>query len=108
MASGGIRTVIGSGVRDAGGARIGAIADLLVDKASHSLFAVVAVENAFQRSYRPVLWSALRYDDVNDGYVVMNAEGSVPEFTDQIERRLGLGAPARAMEAADFLDDDVP
>lgn len=65
--------VIGTSVKDAGGARIGKVEDIVLDKLSNNImFAVVGFGGFLGagEKYHPLPWSTLEYDEEEGGYVV--------------------------------------
>ena len=67
-----VAIVIGTTVKDASGARIGEIADVLLDRGyNRILFAIVACCGlpGVAGKRHSVPWSALRYDEVQQAYV---------------------------------------
>jgi sporulation protein YlmC with PRC-barrel domain len=67
------KKVIGTNVKDGAGQKIGEIEDVMLDKASNSImFAVVGFGGflGMAEKYHPIPWSALKYDEDENAYVV--------------------------------------
>ncbi len=67
------KRVIGTNVKDKAGNKIGEIEDIVLDKKSNNImFAVVGFGGflGMGEKYHPLPWSALDYQDAQDGYVV--------------------------------------
>lgn len=65
--------VIGTTVKDASGATIGKVEDIVLDKLSNNImFAVVSFGGflGIGEKYHPLPWSTLDYDEDEGGYVV--------------------------------------
>jgi len=86
------KKVIGTGVKDTAGRKIGKIEDVVLDKASNNImFAVVGFGGflGVAEKYHPIPWAALDYDEGEDAYVVSYTKeqlqaapaGSIDELT---------------------------
>jgi len=74
--------VEGTNVDDAGGNRLGAIATVMIDKASGRIAYAVLSFGGFLglgRSHYPLPWNQMRYDTDRDGYVVSLTEAQLKE-----------------------------
>ncbi len=66
-------SVIGTGVHDATGRKIGEIEDVMLDKlANHIMFAVVSFGGflGIAEKFHPVPWASLKYDKSRNAYTV--------------------------------------
>ena len=86
------KKVIGTNVKDRQGRKIGEIEDVVLDKRSNNImFAIVSFGGflGMGEKYHPLPWSALDYDENDNGYVVSVTEeqlraapaGSIDELT---------------------------
>jgi sporulation protein YlmC with PRC-barrel domain len=67
------KKVIGTSVKDASGATIGKVEDIVLDKlSSNIMFAIVGFGGflGIGEKFHPLPWSTLDYDDTVNGYVV--------------------------------------
>jgi sporulation protein YlmC with PRC-barrel domain len=67
------KKVIGTNVKDTSGKKIGEVEDVMLDKTSNAImFAVVGFGGflGMAEKYHPIPWSALKYDDAEDSYIV--------------------------------------
>jgi sporulation protein YlmC with PRC-barrel domain len=67
------KKVLGTGVKDRSGQKIGQVEDIVLDKqSSNIMFAVVSFGGflGIAEKYHPVPWSALDYDEAEQSYVV--------------------------------------
>lgn len=67
------KKVIGTSIKDASGATIGKVEDIVLDKLSnHIMFAIVGFGGflGMGEKFHPLPWSALDYDEDANGYVV--------------------------------------
>ena len=67
------KSVIGTGVKDTSGEKIGKIEDIVLDKLSNNIvFAIVGFGGflGMGEKYHPIPWSALKYDEREGSYVV--------------------------------------
>jgi sporulation protein YlmC with PRC-barrel domain len=67
------KKVIGTSVKDASGATIGRVEDIVLDKLSNNImFAIVGFGGflGIGEKFHPLPWSTLDYDEVEGGYVV--------------------------------------
>jgi sporulation protein YlmC with PRC-barrel domain len=67
------KKVIGTSVKDASGATIGRVEDLVLDKLSNNImFAIVGFGGflGMGEKFHPLPWSTLDYDETEGGYVV--------------------------------------
>lgn len=65
--------VIGTSILNQDGKEIGTVQDIILDKTKSRIkFAVVSISGALVAvdNFYPIPWSALRYDEAADGYVV--------------------------------------
>lgn len=94
--------VEGTRVFDAGGSKLGAVHNFMVDKRSGQVAYVVISTGGFLglgQSYHPLPWSAFRYDESKGGYLVQVTidelaggpsyrPDSAPNFDEQYGRRI--------------------
>jgi sporulation protein YlmC with PRC-barrel domain len=67
------KKVIGTGVKDASGATIGKVEDIVLDKLSNNIMYAIVGFGGFLgvgEKYHPLPWSVLDYDPDENGYVV--------------------------------------
>ena len=99
------KKVIGTGVKDAKGKKIGQIEDIVLDKQSNNImFAVVSFGGflGMAEKYHPLPWSSLDYDDADNAYVVNFTEQqlrSAPaDSIDELTRDDGLAYRNRSFD----------
>jgi sporulation protein YlmC with PRC-barrel domain len=67
------KKVIGTSVKDASGATIGKVEDIVLDKLSNNIMYAIVGFGGFLgigEKYHPLPWSVLDYDPDENGYVV--------------------------------------
>ena len=85
----------GMAIRGRGGDKLGTIDRLILDKRTGQAAFVILSSGGFLglgQSYHPLPWSAFRYDEKQDGYVV------------SIDKRLLEGAPGYRPDSAPLFD----
>ncbi|HPF26613.1 MAG: PRC-barrel domain-containing protein [Steroidobacteraceae bacterium] len=92
------KRVLGTDVKDKSGSKIGEIEDIVLDKKSNNImFAVVGFGGflGMGEKYHPIPWSALDYQEGEDGYVVSytkeQLKAAPADSLEELTRNDGLG-----------------